>query len=772
MVARDSFLTPHPQESATVKRIVALSGVVWLFLTVSPARAQEKRPADEVQRLANVCKVWGAVRYLHPYVACKDIDWDAALVKALPKIRAAGSADEYAAAVQGMLDALQDPVTRIMPTATSAKGPGLPPGDKEIARWIDKDKGILAVDLRDTRTLATLARDAKAAGALRDEIKQARAVILDCRVPAMVSDWVWRSQRFYDLLQSREIPGLGRRYVVHSGYRAQLLYRDTGSGGYASALQTTFVDSYKAPAGQDRKSVFLLNAQSNVPEIALALQLAGDSFLVVQGKASEAFGVTPNLFLPLADGWEVGVRTAELLTPQGGIYRFEADAEVPADADAGPDGPAFKAALALLQDPKQSKRDKSRAAVPPPPASDRPDRNYSDKKYPDWEYRLLALYRFWTVIHYFYPYKHLMDRDWDGVLTEFLPRFLAAKDLREYTLTVAEMSTHVPDSHTWVISSDMAQFLGVAPPPLGLRWIEDAAVVTELRDEQIARDKGLQLGDVVVKVDGEPVDKRMALLGKYLAASTPQGHKAYILLYLLNGPDKSVCKLTVRGVDGKTRDVELPRRREYWSSTTPHKHEVFEILPGNVGYVDLTRLLPAQVDAMLEKLKGTKAIVFDLRGYPKGVIWTLAPRLNIKKARYAASFQRPLVSGAETDGNYFAMASIYSTDRWIYKGQTVTLIDERAISQSEHTGLFLEAACDTKFIGSHTQGANGDVTDLVLPGGISVVFGGHDVRHADGRQLQRIGLVPHIEIRPTIKGIREGKDEVLDRALTFLETGK
>ena len=96
------------------------------------------------------------------------------------------------------------------------------------------------------------------------------------------------------------------------------------------------------------------------------------------------------------------------------------------------------------------------------------------------------------------------------------------------------------------------------------------------------------------------------------------------------------------------------------------------------------------------------------------------------------------------------------------------LIDKRAMSQSEHTGLFFEAANGTTFIGSPTVGANGDVTTLTLPGGIVISFSGHDVRHADGRQLQRVGLVPHIEVRPTIKGIREGRDEVLERAEKYL----
>jgi C-terminal processing protease CtpA/Prc len=55
-----------------------------------------------------------------------------------------------------------------------------------------------------------------------------------------------------------------------------------------------------------------------------------------------------------------------------------------------------------------------------------------------------------------------------------------------------------------------------------------------------------------------------------------------------------------------------------------------------------------------------------------------------------------------------------------------------------------------------------------LPGGLYVSFTGHDVRHADGRQLQRIGLQPQVSVRPTAAGIRAGRDEVLERALELL----
>jgi hypothetical protein len=39
-------------------------------------------------------------------------------------------------------------------------------------------------------------------------------------------------------------------------------------------------------------------------------------------------------------------------------------------------------------------------------------------------------------------------------------------------------------------------------------------------------------------------------------------------------------------------------------------------------------------------------------------------------------------------------------------------------------------------------------------------------------KLQRVGLIPDVEVHPTIAGIRAGKDEVLDRALEYLKDSR
>ena len=118
-----------------------------------------------------------------------------------------------------------------------------------------------------------------------------------------------------------------------------------------------------------------------------------------------------------------------------------------------------------------------------------------------------------------------------------------------------------------------------------------------------------------------------------------------------------------------------------------------------------------------------------------------------------------------------SIQALPTSDKPRYAGRVVVLINELAISHAEHSGLFLEQASKVTFVGSPTVGANGNVTWAVLPGNLSISFSGLGVRHADGRQLQRLGLQPHVFVRPTVEGLRAGRDEVLEKALAVIAQG-
>ncbi len=73
-----------------------------------------------------------------------------------------------------------------------------------------------------------------------------------------------------------------------------------------------------------------------------------------------------------------------------------------------------------------------------------------------------------------------------------------------------------------------------------------------------------------------------------------------------------------------------------------------------------------------------------------------------------------------------------------------------------------------EIVGQPTAGANGNVNPFNLPGGFRVTWTGMKVLKHDGSQHHLIGIQPTIPMERTIKGIVEGRDEFLEKALELI----
>src|SRR5688572_26693653 len=103
---------------------------MWRALVVVSAlcSAAAAQPVpDRTERLVGMAKLWAKTKFLHPYLAYKDIDWDAALVRAIPKVEAAATIDQYRAALADMLAPLGDRVTRLAAPAAVGSQPATRP---------------------------------------------------------------------------------------------------------------------------------------------------------------------------------------------------------------------------------------------------------------------------------------------------------------------------------------------------------------------------------------------------------------------------------------------------------------------------------------------------------------------------------------------------------------------------------------------------------------------------------------------------------------------
>ncbi len=847
---------------------------------------------SKLTRLIALGKLWANIDLFHPFLAYKNINWDSALASAIPKVEAAQSDSDYLNAVNFMLSHLNDDSTYAVETSLCTQAPS-PTNERTIENLVTyTDDGIVIFDLKNYSTAQILKlkepffeqiaaihkrnkrpKDSQTSKSAKQ--KKATAIVFDLRRD---SDYHWAvldelfGEQFADYFCTADTVGAALRTRMHLGQAPETV-REPGK--YHSAFFTTDGERFLAGIKPFKiPIVFLINWLTNVPPLVLSLQAQANVNILKEGSPN---GIAPKMFsFDLPGEIIASIRLGESVTPDGSTS-IEADKTIvikdqgkgekaitdksitdvaitakPVTAKPMNDK-ALKATIKWArkrstkkQENKHTSKDSEKKAIAKESTRGRLPSSwrYCLDEYPSKEYRQLAVFRIWSVIAHFFPYLDLIDGDWDKVLTKALPEVEQAKTAEEYHLAVAKMISHLQDSHAAVTSPTLSNCFGEATLPIRCRIIEDKFVVTEiiensLQDEESApKESSINIGDIIVSIDGVDIRKKFQRLSQYFSASTQASLANMVTEIILDG-DESIATLEIEtNQKAKNKLIRLQRTRRYDNATEAtskeenaeeeeeeeekekkekEENEVkkdkevkkkeqekitleqstrFIHIPNSqdkkatIGYVDLTKLNFDMVDDMFTKFKHINAIIFDMRGYPNltgGAISSrLAQQSSLKLAKSSiplilepietceenksvGSSSRPSSNNRQTGKHYqTSLDLIHRSDEWIYKGKTVLLIDERAISQAESLGMALKAANGTVFIGTPTAGANGVVTDFSVPGNIRIIMSGEKYEFPDGSQLQRKGLQPDILVKPTIEGIRSGRDEVLETAISFV----
>jgi hypothetical protein len=82
---------------------------------------------------------------------------------------------------------------------------------------------------------------------------------------------------------------------------------------------------------------------------------------------------------------------------------------------------------------------------------------------------------------------------------------------------------------------------------------------------------------------------------------------------------------------------------------------------------------------------------------------------------------------------------------------------------------FVEGYQLAEIVGQPTAGTNGNVIAMVLPGGFRMMWTGMKVVKHNGSQHHLIGILPTVPTERTIQGIREGRDEFLEKAIEVIK---
>jgi hypothetical protein len=389
---------------------------------------------------------------------------------------------------------------------------------------------------------------------------------------------------------------------------------------------------------------------------------------------------------------------------------------------------------------------------------------------PDAGYRLLSLYRYWNIIQYFFPYKNLIQENWNDVLTEFLPKFLNITGELDYKLTVLALIARIHDTHANIWGNDVTlqSYKGANYAPVYAKFIENQAVVTDFINTKSGNMTGLQKGDIIVSVNNKSLDKIIEEKLPITPASNYPTQLRDIARDLLRTND------TVLDITFKRNSSISPLKLKCYSPKNINVYEnyykkdtCFKLITPEIAYIYPGTIKNDYLPKIMAEVQRTRGLIIDLRCYPSQfIVFSLSEYLMPDTISFV-KFTKTTINNPGLF-TYYTTLKVGKRNKEYYKGKVVIIVNEITQSNAEYTTMAFRVAPKATVIGSTTAGADGNVSEIYLPGGIRTMISGIGVYYPDGKETQRIGIVPDIEVKPTIRGILEGKDELLDKAIEII----
>jgi carboxyl-terminal processing protease len=358
-------------------------------------------------------------------------------------------------------------------------------------------------------------------------------------------------------------------------------------------------------------------------------------------------------------------------------------------------------------------------------------------------------------------------RVWKAIDERYVPGRIATT-----TATSTPTGATDPQERIWGMAQGLAASIGdpytVFFPPADAEIFEDdisgsfegvgmeiairsnvLTVVSPLKDSP-AQKAGMLAGDKILKIDdmpteGLPVDKAVKRI---------------------RGPKGTVVTVTIyREGEKEPRDIKITRDViNIPTLQTETKNGVFIIELYNFSAVS-----PELFKNALEEFtkSGLSHLIVDLRGNPGGYL---------EAAVDMASWFLPSGAMVVTE-DYGARGNPVEHRSRGYKVfaddfRIVVLIDKGSASASEILAGALRDHDKATLIGSHSFG-KGSVQELVpITPETSLKITVARWLLPDGAQIPDSGIKPDIEVARTAEDVEKGKDPQLDRAITFIKTGK
>jgi carboxyl-terminal processing protease len=429
-----------------------------------------------------------------------------------------------------------------------------------------------------------------------------------------------------------------------------------------------------------------------------------------------------------------------------------------------------------------------------------------ENAYPNYTFdndamNLLALAKAWNAIAYLFPYRYVMGQKWELTLQKLIPTFSAIKSRAAYEKSILLLESAIDDTHASGFLSQVQRLPEIFDlkyyPSFAYKIYENQLLITEFLTDSLAQTSSLKTGDLIVSINGVKTKEWLKQRSTLLPASNQSvknrllANNDALAFSAINNPtlkvrikrDHTYLTIEVVLLERKEKKVgEIVNTYFKQKATQDKLIKGYEDLPNDIALIRagyfFDRNLPSDTELMAfsQNLNKKKAIIFDMRKYPAapGLFYYYLPMALGKPAfkfaqYYGADISNPGVF-LKQDGIEVFLSKDIATEMPLYKGKIVILTNENTQSMGEwYTMMLRQINSNTTVIGSQTAGADGDTKHLNLPGGYEFLFTGSGIFYPNGKETQRIGIVPDLLYQPSVKDLLSTTDKHLEKALEYLK---
>jgi hypothetical protein len=388
---------------------------------------------------------------------------------------------------------------------------------------------------------------------------------------------------------------------------------------------------------------------------------------------------------------------------------------------------------------------------------------------PDEEHRLLALFRYWNIINYFYPHKKSNAPNWDEVLTEFIPRLIAAKDSTKYRETFLVLTTRLKDSHSFFSHPVWERLKRYVYAPFRVIYIDGRYYISGSRYDSLMKAMDLKAGDEIVGVNGKTIAERVNELRPYTTGTNELSFYRNICQQLFQADTNRSIQIDINR-DGKV----LNKTAILFSGSENTMHRritrpLWENMGNGIWHVRFCEIRKMDtLKKLFSDIQQAKTVIWDMRAYPDFLISQAA-----KKGLFE---QNPICH--ITSNSILEFPGSFLVHTWpvldpnandalqlpVYKGRMIVLVDEYTQSLSESCAYELSFRKNTIVMGRQTAGTTGNVTGVKYPGGIEATFTAVGTKALNGRFSEGNGVKIDKEIKLNRANLIEYRDYFLEMA--------